>query len=474
LSGLTETGRNWITNALDPFHDDPIPLDGIPDRDLGDTAIQYIKRKVTIKKPANVTGTWDCHITSLPLLTTIKPAVKMTTPLFGASNATCGVLLGDSLIDINNGPLTNRPMMLGTVVAYACRSGDNTWPEFGTDPFDDANTGMPPIADASAVPEYYQFDAVNRDDLGGMAKLIGGGFEVHNVTPELYKSGSVTAYMAPQQSIDQVQPVRAWDAANSGGAFTQTFRTPPANVAQATQYPNSRTWNAGEGCVCPMVLEPQHSTFQPTSVRSPLFRTSDVAYDALPHPVDVCVFSDSVATSNGLTVTPGHRAAPVLTTGCYFTGLSPETVLTMDVRFVVERRPTAANEMLLSLSSPPARYDPAAIEFYSRLRQMLPPGAPVSWNETGEWWRQILRHVGPAAKAVAPFLPPPYNVALKGAGNVADLLAELKIKKQNKDTARTLDQCATKIRKMKLQPTGIKKKKKVPASRRATQGRIYS
>lgn len=105
------------------------------------------------------------------------------------------------------------------------------------------------------------------------------------------------------------------------------------------------------------------------------------------------------------------------TTGAYFSGLSPETVLTLDYRFITELAPTTANPSMLAMCSPSPPYDPRALDCYSHCINKVPPGVPVGMNAKGDYWRMVLK----AAATVAPYAAPYATLAGPTAGLVANL-----------------------------------------------------
>jgi hypothetical protein len=89
------------------------------------------------------------------------------------------------------------------------------------------------------------------------------------------------------------------------------------------------------------------------------------------------------------------------TVGAYFTGLGPETVLTLDIRFIVEIAPTPNNQTLISLASPSAAFDPIALEMYTKAVAELPPGVMVKFNGSGKWWEIVKNVLSKASPLVA-------------------------------------------------------------------------
>lgn len=64
---LTPTGKNWLIQAVDPFHDSEIPHTGFPDLSCSSSVTQCIQVSGNIQCPSAITtGTWDCNIVAWP------------------------------------------------------------------------------------------------------------------------------------------------------------------------------------------------------------------------------------------------------------------------------------------------------------------------------------------------------------------------------------------------------------------------
>jgi hypothetical protein len=85
--------------------------------------------------------------------------------------------------------------------------------------------------------------------------------------------------------------------------------------------------------------------------------------------------------------------------GAYFTGLSEETTLTVTSRFYVEISPPLSSS-LLDLVTPPAQFDPFAINLYTRVVNMMPPGTRKGDNDAGDWFRHLGVNAAKAAQSM--------------------------------------------------------------------------
>lgn len=392
---ITTDSKDWLTGALDPFHDFNYSPEGLPDQYSGSTVVQFIKRKHTIVAPSTLADgqKWDCHIYTAPIMT---------------SETALAALHNPGYIGVPNTSLTRG---LGTL--NVCRV------------VSDANT----VYDSG---NYANFSPCDNGNDFSMMRIIGGGFEVHNDTAELYKNGSITVYSQASESCSRfVTADRGLELDMVGVA--QQARLPPVTIAEATSLVNARTWSALDGCYVPFILDVRQSEFQQATA-SPLILNkvdSSAAYGALTTAL-VTNFERVNAESTALRATSPLRSAGLETVGAYFTGLTKETVLTLDIRFIVEVAPTAANTTLTSLASPSSRYDPTALELYSRAVRELPPGVKVSMNAAGDWWRIVSSAIRLAAPIVSKMGP--YGqaaaAAAQGIQAIGDRVLEQRLNKK--------------------------------------------
>lgn len=391
---IKPSSRDWLTGALDPFHDFQFTPEGLPDQFSGSSVVQFIKRKVTIQPPEGLLATekWDAHIFTAPLLTKHDAAPMAAGP---------GGMYNEDLMTCS----------LGTLNAFVVKSGLPTLPN-----------ALPSIT--TPFPGRQVLSPCDEGNTFSLMRLIGGGFEVHNDTAELYKNGSVTVYSQPSTIESDFGCVYAKDGAtqlSNLGAFNKS-RMPPSTIGEATANVNSTTWSAAEGCYVPFLLDVAKLDFSQSSAIPLVMVKVDNSdnYGAYP--------AWGIKTENGVPppfidgATVGQRAiepvrlAHLETSGAYFTGLSPETILTLDVRFIVEVAPTAANTTLISLATPSSEYDPDALVLYSRACRELPAGVKVNMNAAGDWWRIVSGAIKFAAPVVAKLGPYGAGIAAAASG----------------------------------------------------------
>lgn len=419
--GCDRDAQNWLKVAVDPFHDFNVQLAGLPDNDSQSSAIQMVPKVYTISAPAGLAAneTWSAHIATLPLASTHDCRSYYR-------NDTNGTL-GDAAITLAS---DGQGGELGTVTVIT--HGDAV----GTSGYN--NLSYP--ADENQARNFgtgstREFKAFSLDDDNNktMKKLIAGGFEVHNDTAALHKQGSVTVYSSGQGSQREAALLRDGDGATTyNEQYIRKSRQPPGSKAEAGAMPDSRTFEAADGCYVPIRLgDDTHyaissrSTYITESADSSLVDTRPAGYATTPFTFNVGYSRDYQAN---------HRPLDIETTGAYFSGLSPETTLTLSIKFVIELCPTSSNQAMLYMASPTAMYCPRAIELYHQLIRSLPPGVPVSFNDKGDWFRMATKVMADVAPLVSPFLTainPELGLAATVGGQIAQVAHNAATTKKN-------------------------------------------
>jgi hypothetical protein len=109
------------------------------------------------------------------------------------------------------------------------------------------------------------------------------------------------------------------------------------------------------------------------------------------------------------------KPTPFHTSGAYFTGLNPNSTLTINAKWILESAPTQESKQLVVLAQPSPAYDPVALEIYKEAARMLPPGVPVGDNKSGDFWDSVLVFLGDAAGALGSVIP-----GMSSLGKVAE------------------------------------------------------
>jgi len=417
VSGLTRDGKEWLTMALDPFHDTPLHPSGFPDQRSAPSIVFIHREQQTIRAPTSVgTSNWDVNIFT-------SPFDAMSTGNLFSAKAIDGlsVVIGNQAI---TGMKTKNIGFLNWHSGVADTANPPSNAGLGFTPDNTASSGSRQIGcfyaptgalDLSASPSTAQ----------GAWRMIGLAFEVTNTTAPLYTSGAVTCYRTGWAK----EPISVTSIVNIPTATPYTFYQSsifnaafgvPENYNVASALPNSQTWSAGEGCYVVAGMEGNELPYQGLVPSNPAIMVQP---------------SSAVEANNNfvLWTTDGYPSQPggsyiggninnmtILAnnfgvSGAYFTGLSPQTTLCITVKSIYEMVPNPYTGNV-DLVTPSAVYDPEALKLYSKIVDNLPPGVPVSWNSSGHWYDGILdvvrRHahlfkpVAQVVKMAAPTLAP--------------------------------------------------------------------
>lgn len=363
---LSPEGMSWLTVATDPFHDSEVSCDGYPDISTSRSLVQVFTKTITVNRGVLPnTNTWDMHV----FLNPCTPSELTDPQRSGAFYITEFDHYGSFTNQVSG---VGVPFLYGGVNAVTVPTGTNL---YGGSVFS-APGLQPPINLAS-----------------GPFRLIACGFEVVNTTAELYKQGSMTCYKSPTGVNDVVlghpnapNINRWWQASLAAG--------PPSSQADAALYPNSRTWEAKEGCYMVCTMNRSNNFHLPAVGRSAGLLISRPANTSGQPTTMWYPYITNTTTS------PANELLPFDVSGAIFTGLHPDSTMQVTVRYIMERVPSIAEPDLLVLTRTPAPYDPLALELYARTISLMPVGCMVKDNPLGEWFNDMLSTLGDIAPLV--------------------------------------------------------------------------
>lgn len=402
--GATKHGLSWLVKTLDPYHDRPLEIRGLPDYCEAKTIVRELRSSTYVTNSSlTANTTWSCHIDLLPLSRQITCAPAALTSggqveytLDPEQNAVQSTLYpltitkhtGDGL-----NPATNQCWPNGDyTITYSCGDVANSR----------VRTGLNP----------------NWEDYGDQPyRVIGAAFEVINVTGELYKNGTCSVYRVNSEFDHKTQYLGYFDGyslpPSSDGqglgfwADTRIVSLPLNSLNDMAPLPTFQQWSAAEGCYVVGVLDPycisdftmplDHCKFIGIN------RISSADYNILASSIYASApqapFSEDVMTG-ALTSYPAALHLNALQTcGAYFTNLDANTQLQINVRWIVESIPDAADQDM-TLAQISAEYDPAVLELYARAIRKMPAGVPVRMNPFGEWFEIVMDTVASTATII--------------------------------------------------------------------------
>jgi hypothetical protein len=251
----------------------------------------------------------------------------------------------------------------------------------------------------------------------GDFRIIAKGFEVYNVTAELYKGGTVTVFESPLDSYDTAQAYTVTNAAASVTTPASCLVNPawPDSSTSAFSLVNTKQWEAKDGCY---VIGRINETEIP--IENGFNFTNPVYAQGVPgSTVTSQVPAADVDGGNGISTCLWENFN---FTGAFFTGLSYQSALTVNYLIVIENHPSSQADLVYSLAKPPPCRDDIALSMYSCILREMPVGVPVKENGLGDWFADAVSTVADYVSPVLSAIPHPGTMAagaaLRAAGNI--------------------------------------------------------
>lgn len=457
-SQLSAPGREWLTAALDPFHDFEMDDCGLPDADTSKVVVQTIKESYSVVNPSPGTSGWSAHVFSMPqakntsLLPLSGPYIASTainqpniTPTTGPNTNIDqeGVGSFDVWAPCRDAGGSFLPVTFGLLNVHTFPAGQSTFMPNNTQTWH-----RPAVSVALGESSFPQY---------GRRRLISFGFEVHDTTAVINKQGTLTAYTVPQTMTESdyavpdlasavptaPYPFNLFGTTGSNPFETHAygwpnttpfmeFSLPPAGLKDALAYAGTRQWEAKDGAyvVCRQDVMRNKLVFNQS--RRILYSFGDAApinllagganvvqlapgtaYGAPTYtePVIVDATAGNYTNRYPICTTPdqvSHQAfvVPFHTSGVFLTGLADSSTFTVTLRTTWEICPLLGDQdpSLVYLARPSPEHDPLALELYQRASIMMPVAVPVSMNAAGDFWDWTLRTLSAVAPAAGNFL----------------------------------------------------------------------
>lgn len=308
-TNLSPDGRDWLTLALDPFHDLQKPIAGYPDADGSQTVVSCYQYSLDITKPAGAAGNWDLHVFTLPIGATTS-ALQHTETGFDAFTATVGA----------------TATAVSTVNAISVDAGQPT---------------VPTSTAVFAPTNYTQLlQPLVPDALAGVSRVVGFGIEAINSSAEIYKQGLVTCYRMPQVVGQSTHSVLT--AASVGASQALKFKRAPTSVAEALLLKGTTQWAAEEGAYLVVPLCGIENPLVGLSNRNVMIRSDE------PVSIGAHAQTEALAFSTALNAPPiptlsimnYQKVVPYCTCGIYFSGLNALSSIRIRVKVYTERAPS--------------------------------------------------------------------------------------------------------------------------------------
>lgn len=381
---LTSGGLQWLVLATDPWHDVPADYRGMPDQVVAKSVAFSVVQEFNFSKPASLAaGNWALRVGNLPFVTETQVV----------SSKWRGTQIQQDAV-----PTT---VLVGGVNCVAAADGT-----------DFAYSNVVGTYKNLILPDSY---------CKGNVRVVGGGVEVVNTTSALHKQGLVT--LATMAQPDNEPYTAQLGIVND--IITSSFypvRDLPKNLSEMVLYPDNKQWEAKEGVYMPFKVKPFKTTGMPDPTQ-PLILVDDFRSDCLSL-LGTCwsnkLVPNTMPGSTNSFISP--ECFPVRfnadSSVAMFTGLSEETTLTIRVRWLVERFPSDDEADILPMAKISARFDPMALEIYSRWVSRAPAGCKFTENPSGEWWKKTLGSLASIVGPLVSSIPHPIAKTIGGAISV--------------------------------------------------------
>jgi hypothetical protein len=383
-----------VMNLCNPFPDDAVTPTGWPDKRSTPSCVMVDTQIFDVRKPSAAgftAATWNFQVCNFPIAQSTDGYLVEMNPdtglLTGVASPACSNV-GLFNITASNDP-ENIPLWHPTSVNY-----------------------ISTIASTSV-----------RDLLEKCpSRPVAMGFEVIDVTPELYRGGTCTVYRVP---ADKAPLMIETNPSASLARCCANYTFAPISPKDVINYSTTKVWGAEDGCY--VINTPAQAT-NPTS-------------HTLPCQMLLGNSAGDDPTLN-LTTACSNIMWDWNMAGAFFTDLQPQAVFRVTVKTYLEVFPTiSSNEpsILLRLARPPVPWSPILDEIISGVLADMPAGCKVDENPLGEWFTKVLDTVKNWAptigNALGTFVPGASMIgqglgAAAGAG--AHFLKESQAKKKEK------------------------------------------
>ncbi len=394
---LTEDGKNFLIQVLDPNHDRPFRKVGWVDNNTRPSVLRMVKQSMPISAVsgggAPVTAPWDCHIA-------LSPYSSATPVSAVASRSNSAMVLNDGQ---NIMPFTGL-----RAVAQFSSGSDVVW--------------QPVITSGSYLGGLF----IDPSYLNADTRLVGVAFEVTDSSAEINKQGTLTAYAYPQDG-----PTDFYAGVLPGTSNTLKFVNfmgrriyyPPNSAADAMLLPDTKQWEAKFGAYMVPTFQDIHNPPSSNSATIPVFENSLTQFPVNAVISNTCWIPDftsfQTTTSTGTAInadvsSPNYtHFFPINSSGVILSGLNPNSTFNVTLTYIMEEIPNLTDKSSIVLTQPPPSFDPYALELYTRIAARLPPGVYVGENESGEWFWNLVEQVAEIAGPILSMIPHP--VAQGGA-----------------------------------------------------------
>lgn len=362
---LSQSTQNILSLVTDPYHDFNLQAVGYPDGKSLYSCIQRFQNRMTLKCPFTLAAgdTWGINIVTTGLHYQQNMAI---------SSYSAGLIDQTATTTVACGPIH---------IIYTH--------------YDSTGTTKTVIRNAMGPPTA----ALAGRELD-RSRIVSLGFELTNTTAELYKEGSLTVYRlnAIEDAFDgrlKYSNVTPTTAPWSGNYIANI----PLTEEAINSLPNVRTWEAGAGAYCVALPQANNAYSDPAGCNTliqeyflfgPTLTQSALVYPMILNATPPTAVMGATALNNVGVITSKFKSA--------------EQNFSLDFRMVLETETNGASP-LIGFATKPPELDRAFLKLYKAMIPLIPPGVPVGFNDSGEWFRRILKIANSVLPIIASVLP---------------------------------------------------------------------
>jgi hypothetical protein len=374
---VSQQAWDWVVSAVDPFHDIDHPIEGAPDKAVS----KSITRKWT--QTATVSATADDD--------------NITLFFFGSHGAYDHDFQywgDDGNCDGANG--SNPRVTLAPISVL--RGGTGT-----------------EVSLANLIGGYCGvMEKLYTCSEGGIpSRLVSLGVEVTDVTPSLYRKGTVG--VAHANGEVEKGAYRYADYSTATGHMT-FYRKPmcPTVLTQTTAIVGSYVGAMAKG----VYTQARLNEIQAPSSGSLVYPNITVAgaHGAQPLLAEpganesaylLCPVSGNASTMSwaNIDAAKGWSDSGFCPFSIVMTGLSEETVLQVTVKTTTEYFPQLTHLMECGFATYSPPYEPRAFQVYHEIMRSLPAAVPVGMNASGDYWRMAMAVYDRVVREIARYGP---------------------------------------------------------------------
>lgn len=409
--GISDESIHAIIGALDPYHDVPMARCGWPDARGGRSIVVEMNREITVRNNQGDGGQFLIHMTPflepIPMMADSGSNVVQSNGLTNIPGFPIWLFPSGSEAGNYGGlMILNQPQNMGFTIPEIANLLGSSTQSFQLNPFLAETSCAYDISVINAALEVYE----------GEARCIGVAFDVRNVSPELYKSGSQLMYRL-DDAVEK-NPGKFVTSFNSSGVSIPntpvtlaTLNPPPSNLADAKIIPGSITRMSKEGTY--MVGKMNQVEIQATQNYSADYVT---IFDAnitqpitapLSQPVLYSFQNTGIGNGTGGGVGASYGGSGVnFHVGSYnqfgviHSGLSAQTELTITAKWIIEIFVDPKNSTLYPLTQPAASFQPEALDILTEAFQGMEVGTVVK-NAGDGWFSNVMKAVDLAAPVLS-------------------------------------------------------------------------